>query len=549
MSFVLFYRGDRQIARLPLLGRPIRLGSSPAMDFSLPDAKLPASLCEFEPVGLLDYRVKSLIETGLVMNGRSVKQIRLDGGEELEFGEIKAVYHRAPLDPSDWASPEPEATVARRTGTLKIGPNQILGTQGYNLVSVSQPELNERAIGPDGVRIGARADNDIVVEDPFASGHHCMIFWQRGLLRLKDLDSTNGTRVNGVAVQETELAAGFQVTVGETVFEVRDTPEKTESNEVQGEGPWRLGRLVTQDAAFAKTFRMIEKIAAFDATVCIFGESGTGKELVAEAIHHSSPRKNKTWVPMNCAAIPANLIESQLFGHEKGAFTGADKVHIGAFEQAQNGTLFLDEIGELPLAVQAKLLRVLETGRVRRLGGQKEINLNFRLVVATHRDLPQAVAQGHFREDLLHRLYVLPLELPPLRDRLKDINFLARHFLTQLSPSELKYELSEKAEALLTEHAYSGNVRELRNVIQRAIMLADGPMIETDHIVFVPSTLQNKPEAMGGYLPGMTMEEIERQTYAGALKIHKNAAAAAKALGVPKTTFWRRAKQLHVTGG
>ena len=208
----------------------------------------------------------------------------------------------------------------------------------------------------------------------------------------------------------------------------------------------------------------------------------------------------------------------------------------------------MDEIGELPLPLQAKLLRVLETGRIRRVGGQEDIAPDFRLVVATHRDLPAAVASGDFREDLLHRLYVLPVTLSPLRHRQKDIVLLAKHFLRTLSTAGRDYRLSEEAKQTLLEHPYPGNVRELKNVMQRAVMLASGEEIRRADILFVPNASNATASRNGLYQLGWTMEEIERDVYREALEVHKNAAAAAKALGVPKTTFWRRAKQMQLSG-
>jgi DNA-binding NtrC family response regulator len=279
--------------------------------------------------------------------------------------------------------------------------------------------------------------------------------------------------------------------------------------------------------------------------VCVFGETGAGKELVAQALHRLSARRAGPMVPLNCAAVPANLIESELFGHEKGAFTGADKLRVGAFEEANKGTIFLDEVGELAMDVQAKLLRVLETRSVRRLGGRGDIPIDVRVVCATHRDLVQHVKEGKFREDLLHRLYVIPIRLPSLRERPIDIVHLAKHFLTLLAPKGgAAVKLTEGAEKKLRNHPFPGNVRELRNVVQRALIMGDGKQVTEKDVVFIPVTLAEATMVGQVYKAGMTMDDIEREAYRGALKAFGSASEAARALGLPKTTFWRRATAL-----
>ena len=296
----------------------------------------------------------------------------------------------------------------------------------------------------------------------------------------------------------------------------------------------------TADPGFAKTFALIEKIAPHDASVCIFGETGTGKELVAHALHTLSGRKNGPFVALNCAAFPEELIESELFGHEKGAFTGADKQRKGAFEEADRGTLFLDEIGELPMEMQAKLLRVLEARAVRRLGGRGDIPVDVRIVCATHRDLVQHVKLGRFREDLLHRIYVIPVKLPPLRDRPVDIAHLARHFVASISP-RASVVVTDKGQAKLRTHPFPGNVRELRNVIQRALIMGDGVTIDVDDIAFIPITLDEVKDGAALYKKGMTMDDVERAAIEAALTAHGSLGEAAKALGIATTTWWRKA--------
>jgi DNA-binding NtrC family response regulator len=258
--------------------------------------------------------------------------------------------------------------------------------------------------------------------------------------------------------------------------ENRDLRQKLGKHELVGAGP-----------AMKKLLAQIERVAASETRVCILGETGTGKELVARAIHEKSPRRENAFVTLNCAAVPAELIESELFGHEKGSFTGAAGKHIGKFEQAEGGTLFLDEIGDMPVAMQAKLLRVLEEGEVERVGGDKPIKVNVRVIVATHRDLEELVKKNEFRRDLFHRVYVFPLALPALRERLEDFADLVGHFARQVAAQNgWKAKIfAEDAIEELRHYAWPGNVRELRNVVERLVLLASGETVSGEDVRLV----------------------------------------------------------------
>ncbi|MGD9123636.1 MAG: sigma-54 dependent transcriptional regulator [Desulfarculaceae bacterium] len=258
----------------------------------------------------------------------------------------------------------------------------------------------------------------------------------------------------------------------------------------QGEARRRLRRkydvenIVGQSKPMQEVFRLIHKVAATDTTVLILGESGTGKELVARAIHYQSPRNPNPLVPVNCGAIPEELLESELFGHEKGAFTGAIKTRLGRFEQAEGGTIFLDEIGDMSPMLQVKLLRVLQEHQFERIGGAKTINADIRIIAATNQDLGKRVEQGHFREDLYYRLNVVPIQVPPLRERRSDIALLAQYFLRRLGQEKglgEKKILPEVVECLL-RYAWPGNVRELENLLERMVILADGDTIAAEDL-------------------------------------------------------------------
>ena len=275
--------------------------------------------------------------------------------------------------------------------------------------------------------------------------------------------------------------------------------EANEFREIQDQAPpavsaisqkYDVENIVGKSRPMQKVFKLIHKVAATDATVLILGESGTGKELVARAIHYNSPRNPETMIPVNCGAIPEELLESELFGHEKGSFTGAIKTRPGRFELAEGGTVFLDEIGDMSSMLQVKLLRVLQEHQFERIGGGKPINVDIRILAATHRDLETQVKQGKFREDLFYRLNVVPIEVPPLRERRSDIPLLCGHFLSRLGkqkglvPKDMRPEVLE----CLMRYDWPGNVRELENLLERMVILADGPSISMEDL---PAHLAN----------------------------------------------------------
>jgi len=292
---------------------------------------------------------------------------------------------------------------------------------------------------------------------------------------------------------------------------------------------------------------VVRRIAPSLLPVAIHGETGAGKEVVARAIHQLSSRRDQPFVALNCGALPRETVESELFGHERGAFTGADRARAGAFTEAHEGTLFLDEVGDLPQAVQVKLLRVLERGEIRRLGADKTESVNVRIISATHRDLFAAVEEGSFREDLYYRLSVAPVEIPPLRQRIGDILPLAEFFAAQLTPSQGRITFSSGARARLEAHPWRGNARELRNVVQLALLHRTGGIITEDDL-----TLRAAPKPKKAHeslrLSGRTLEDIEREAYRFALERHDwDKKAAQEELGVPRSTFFRKLEELGLT--
>jgi two-component system, NtrC family, nitrogen regulation response regulator NtrX len=319
----------------------------------------------------------------------------------------------------------------------------------------------------------------------------------------------------------------------------------------------RLGKheLVGAGPAMKKLMAQIERVAASETRVCILGETGTGKELVARAIHEKSPRREHPFITLNCAAVPAELIESELFGHEKGAFTGAAVRHLGKFEQADGGTLFLDEIGDMPVAMQAKLLRVLEEGEVERVGGDKPIKVNVRVVVATHRNLEDLVKQNAFRPDLFHRIYVFPLALPPLRERPEDFPELVAHFARQVAAQNGWKEkvFAEDAIAELRKYGWPGNVRELRNVVERLVLLAsDGAVGAADVRLVLPSSdsLRGGPASSASGSSGTLAERteaFEREVMLAEIRRHNfHMTNVARALGLERSHLYKKCQQLGI---
>jgi two-component system nitrogen regulation response regulator NtrX len=301
--------------------------------------------------------------------------------------------------------------------------------------------------------------------------------------------------------------------------------------------------IVGESRSMKEVLQTVQRVASSDARALIMGESGTGKELIARALHRGSPRRDRPFVEVNCAAIPAELIESELFGHEKGAFTGASARRIGKFELADGGTIFLDEVGDMSLQAQAKVLRALEEGTLQRVGGDRLIRVDVRVIAATNQNLPQAVEKGSFRKDLYFRLNVVPIELPPLRRRGRDIVLLARHFLAEFCGTRgcTPLELTQDAEEALAAYSWPGNVRELRNLMERICILCEGPQVTAADLPLFPE-LSAPPDSYRA--PG-TLEEVrdasERKALEGCLKKHRwNVSEAAKELGIPRSHMYRK---------
>jgi DNA-binding NtrC family response regulator len=329
------------------------------------------------------------------------------------------------------------------------------------------------------IRIGSMDDNDVVISDDTVSRYHCRIAQEDTGYVVFDQRSTNGTFVNKVRVREAFLKPGSIVSVGQSQLRFNAREEEVQIVPSRND---RCAGLIGGNPRMREIYSIIEKIAPTATTVVIDGETGTGKEVVAQAIHSLSPRSRNDLVVFDCGAVPPNLIESELFGHEKGSFTGAMMTRQGLFEQADGGTLFLDELGELPLDLQPKLLRALEQREVRRVGSTKAAKVDVRIIAATNRNLEDEVRAGRFRQDLFYRLSVVRLHLPALRERADDIPLLVDHFLetgayNRVGPRQKVRAVAPDALVVLQGYPWPGNVRELVNVIERAVSFCDGELL------------------------------------------------------------------------
>ncbi|HEY1957780.1 MAG TPA: sigma 54-interacting transcriptional regulator [Polyangiaceae bacterium] len=372
--------------------------------------------------------------------------------------------------------------------------------------------------------------------DPQVSRRHMALENAGDRVRLVDLDSTNGTFVNDVRVALAWLSGGERVQLGDTTMRVVPTARVAVPPAPRASA---FGRVRGESDAMQRVYAICERLAASEVPVVIEGETGTGKEVLAEAIHETSERASGPFVVFDCTAVPPSLVESELFGHERGAFTGAVATRIGVFEQAHGGTLLIDEIGDLDPALQPKLLRALERQEVRRVGGDKWYRVDVRILAATRRDLDQAVQEGRFRDDLYFRLAVGRVELPPLRDRSGDVAFLTNHFWRELGGGDAApYEVVRRFE----RHPWPGNVRELRNAVARQLALGDGPL-EAPPAAAVPKTADSLEALLAMNLPyprarQLAQAEFERRYLERVLAAHNgNVARAAAASGIARRYF------------
>jgi len=445
-------------------------------------------------------------------------------------------------------------------------PDRVV--RGEPVLCVATPNGTTRSFrfGSSAVMMAGR-DSDLPVAIPDESVSRRHAEFRADPLAVRDLGSTNGTRVQGVQIGSdwSLLDIGSVIELGDAVVFVRSTrslsedvvvpPKRTERHEP------RTDERIIVDPAMTRLYALVELVAPSKISVLILGETGVGKEDVAKALHRGSERRDERFLTLNCAAIAPSLLESELFGFEKGAFTGATASKPGLFESASGGTVFLDEVGEMPIETQAKLLRVLESGEVQRIGSLKPITVDVRFIAATHRDLASLAERGKFRIDLLYRISGVTLAVPPLRERKDDLVPLAKFFLFKVRPKGTT-ELADDAVEALRRHSWPGNVRELKNTVERAALLSLGGPIEARHLTFGVGVALGAPAAVhppaepgvpasagaaNAQALGDEVSALERQRILAALEAcGGNQSRAAKSLGISRATLIRRLEQYGV---
>jgi len=439
-----------------------------------------------------------------------------------------------------------ELVDSRRPATELIGVRGKPGAvRRFRVVGVAGPATGKSvASSADRCSIGSHASNDLVLEDAAVSRFHCEVRADGRGHWLVDQDSSNGTELDGVPVVKAGLREGSIVKIGHSTLRFHLAAEQ---NVLPLSSRTRFGTLVGASVAMRAAFALLERAAESDATVLIEGETGTGKEGAAESIHRQSPRAEAPFIVVDCSAMPAALLESELFGHEKGAFTGASARRIGAFEEADRGTVFLDEIGELPPDLQPKLLRVLERKEIRRLGQNQYRPVNVRVVAATNRDLRAQVNSGAFRSDLYFRLAVVQIPLPSLRERLDDVPVLVEHFIGAMGLDPVAAAPLRAPDFLqqLARAAWPGNVRELRNHLERCVVLQQPLSVsEADETRGDGFTID--PRRSYSEAKRLVLDEFERRYLEGLLALHGgNVSKAAREAGMDRVYLY---KLLHRHG-
>ncbi|RPH68076.1 MAG: FHA domain-containing protein [Myxococcaceae bacterium] len=543
MPELVFLRRGEEVLRFSLERPRVVLGRGERCDVVIPDPEVSRQQAAVVLSGDT-ASVEDLSGKGTVVGGTRAPRAQLTDGTEIALGQWRAIFRAHATSGDEAPETEVRGTVAQ--------PRADGGSDRWQAAQIrlrhAGTESVHRLVG-EGATIGKDSGNDLVLDDRFISAKHLRITRRGNRFLVLDHASTNGTWFGAVRLFEAEVPLHTQLHIGETDVLVEPATAARKDAPASWQG------LVGADPAMKLLIELIERVAPSSAAVTILGESGTGKELVARAIHARSSRAERPFVPVNCAAISKELIESELFGHEKGAFTGAVGAHKGAFEEADGGTLFLDEIGELPLELQPKLLRALESGEIKRVGSSRPGHVDVRVVAATNRDLLAASRTGQFRDDLYYRLYVVPLTLPPLRTRRGDIPALAQYLLSQFSPRGQTVRFTPAALARLESHPWPGNVRELRNVVHRALLLRRGSAIDEADLTFDPDPsprLRDARDVAGQYIPGRKLEELlelaERQIVESALRqFNNNRERVARELGVARSTLFKRLKDWGMT--
>lgn len=424
------------------------------------------------------------------------------------------------------------------TLTLVV-PTPQAPAAAWLVVAPGTPDERRVEIGMFPVSIGSDAAAHVCVSDPHVSRRHAEIVRTGGAVVLRDLQSRNGTYVDGIAVKEVILQGPATIRVGGTTIRF-ETEVRSPAP-----GPRRMGDAVGSSPEMQRVFEMLERLAPSDLTITLLGETGVGKDVLACAVHDASARREGPFIVFDCGAATPTLIESALFGHEKGAFTGASAAVAGAFERAHGGTLFFDEIGELSLDLQPKLLRALEQRKIQRIGSTVELPVDVRILAATNRDLEVEVAEGRFRQDLFFRLSPAVVAVPPLRARLGDLPELVDAIL---AAEGRRLRVTQETLDTLASYDWPGNVRELRNVLMAAAAMADADLLEPRHLLLFKQRHRRRDPTLADFpLGGRSLESIERAAIVQTLKrADGNKVKAAKALGIAASTLYEKMRRYGI---
>ena len=535
MARLMFYRGDDLLIDYRLRPGRTAIGRSDASDVALPGEEISRTHCLIDGEGDR-WEIVDRSRHGTRVNGRSVRRADLADGDRIEIGVFRVELRL--FDRAAAAAPTAEAPPDRLQEQLVLGEDGHPRVERAALVVVSGPDAGRRYELKTARASVGRLPSMLALSDPTLVPDHCRLRVSRGRVMVEP--GAGPVILDGVRIRDiTPVYAGEEITLGDTVLRV-ELGVVDEPSELA-----RFGEMVGESAQMRRLFGSLRRVAAHHFPVLLLGESGTGKELAARGIHDNSPRAAGPFVAVNCGAVPEALFESELFGHERGAFTGAVKRSDGAFHRAAGGTLFLDEVGELPEPAQAKMLRVLESGEVRRVGGEDVEYPDVRIVAATNRDLAGDAGRGSFREDLFYRLAVLSVALPPLRERLDDLEALCRAVCARLNPEAA---VTPEGLRFLESHDWPGNVRELRNVLTRAYVLG-GPRIGAEHLTFHEMhRVTGAPSGAGRAIsvPTLehTVEQAERAYLHSVMRRHNdNRSAVSRELGIPRTTLHYKLKR------
>ncbi len=530
-ELIFSYRGE-QIFRHRIVNHETTIGRNTNCDIHLSNNYISKLHCKIIKQ-LNNYTIRDESLNGTLLNSKNIeKEITLSENDLITIGDWQITFTSG--SKNDICKTVIVPTKSTKILNFDCNTNNLEFERIKVRVYSGNGSKDKKFFDSTPILVGSSDICDLTIDDPYISKKHCVIYRHNGHYILKDLQSSNGTIIHERRIDEEVMPVRTTALLGKTTLKItiEETTERiTESPED------RLESIIGKSQRIQYIYSIIKRTAPSDSTILITGESGTGKELAAQAIHRLSTRGDKPFVALNCGSIPETIIESELFGHERGAFTGAVGTHKGVFEQTNGGTLFLDEIGEMPHHLQTRLLRVLENKTIRRVGGDADIPINVRIVAATNQDLKSLTNSNKFRLDLYYRLMIIPVHMPPLRERVSDIELLTKHFIDELSPNNV--DITITAIDKLKAHLWPGNVRELKNVIQRALLFCCDCFIKPEDIELY-SDHENE-------LPPVKLEFQEKESITKALKqFEGNQAKVSRYLGIARTTLRKKLNKFNI---